>query len=262
MSDKLNIEIDLDIDDLVDLDDTVEVEEDEVNEAYSNESQQVDTTNDEKEENKTLLSDLKSIIGKKNTKYIDPNEEYKLFLLMDNKVEQVTRWLNSIGIYATYVSDEIKEFADTLGTSYGKCVALIVDTGVGEFNSMDNAKKLIDLLGMDIFEDKHFFMLYSDDTIKVDTRAKLGRNNIQWIQYKGSKDIYNLIKKNGIKIASKEPYEIEIDNSESLNYRAKSLDLYGEETEFKGIDLSTSEKAYELFQDKDRESVDGFKVVI
>lgn len=253
MSDKLDI--DLDFGD--------EFEEEEVEDSLQEEVKEEEVQEEEvAEESKKV--DFMKLLNKKNVKAVNADEEYELYLLIDNKANQIGGWLNKLGIYPTYISEDIDDFAGMIEMAYEKCIVMIVDTGVGGFNSMENATKLINLLGMDVFEDKHFYMLYSDDTIRVDARAKLGKTNIKWIQYKGSKDIYNLIKQNHMKLIDGEPYDYKVYDMDCLEFKGESLDSEGDEWTYQCEENEEVESLYGLFggEEKDKESIEGYKIVV
>lgn len=199
-----------------------------------------------------------------------------LIILTDRDISGMYDFYKSKGINIYAIYNDIEDARISLLMQSGACRIVIVESGLGIFNTTKMRGEIQDLLGMCDGISKFATIFYTDSTLKVDSNKEevgiisslLGRNKIKsdgsisWEYYNGTMGIINKLKEYK-EIYSELVDDMMIDTTKSID---EALSYKGECTDVKlnNYDNIESDKLLDLVRcDSNPEnSIQTYEIVV
>ena len=154
------------------------------------------------------------------------NKEYALYVLVDQKLDRIQKYLEEQGIYPILIADTIENIKYAFIVESNPSILLVIESGNGNFSNCAKRAELVDLLGAgDESADKRVLMCYSDSAIKSEANKVIGRkNSIRWEKYSSTKSAIEFIKDLKITFEKGNTSYEEKDRNELMGYRVKNIE--------------------------------------
>lgn len=116
-----------------------------------------------------------------------------VFILIDNKEEQLRDYLNTIGIKVELITSDIEEIRLKTLVEERPLTLIIIDSGTGKYTHMSARKEIYDLIGICTIDDRDTRVYYTRGVLKSDYFTVGGEKTkkIRWEKYSGMASIIN-----------------------------------------------------------------------
>lgn len=121
--------------------------------------------------------------------------DVELIILTEKILPDMKNSLRDRGLPVTDIYNNIEDAKIGLLLRSNACRVVIIERGLGVFNTTTMRVELTDLLGMCDGKSKKATVFYTDDLLKSDNIKITKANNLDWKLYKGTVNIINEIKR-------------------------------------------------------------------